>query len=153
MGFIHSKACTCLSVRPNLKQGRKRCSYSMAHLTYLNVLSQEKVLLREFWDRIIFSLLSFYGCCINLLSITLGLQVLRWAAPVLMSPAGLQVSRSGLRSLGWSCTWPETELGAQRSLLGWNPSSAGHQDTSTCNVVSLGIVLSVTPAQRLGMDF
>lgn len=155
MGFIHAKACTCLSVRPNLKQERKRCSYSMDHLTYLNVLFWEKVLLREFWDRIIFFslFLSFYECCTNLLSIALVLQVLKWAVPVLMSTAGLQVSRSGLKSPGLSWTWPETEVGAQRSFLGWNPSSAGHQDTSTGSMLGLGSVLSVTPVQRLGINF
>lgn len=130
--FVHAKACTCLSVRPNLKQERKRCSYSIAHLTYLNVSFWEKALLREFWDRsLFFSLLSFYRCCTSLFSIALVLRVLRWAVPVLMSTARLQVSRSRLKSPGWSWTWPETEMGAQRSLLGWN--------------LSLGSVLSVTP--------
>lgn len=68
-------------------------------------LFQEKVLIREILgqDHL---LLSFYRCFTNALSITLGLNVLKWAVPVFMSPAGLQVSRSGLKSPGWSWAWP-----------------------------------------------
>lgn len=58
MGFIHAKACTCLSVRPDLKQERKRCSCSMAHLIYLNFYFKKKFWLGKFWDRIIFFSLS-----------------------------------------------------------------------------------------------
>lgn len=78
-------------------------------------MGQEK---REFGDSIIFSL--SMGDAHIFFPIALLLQVFKWATLASMSSAGLWVSvcRSELMSPGWSWTQPETETGAQRSLLG-----------------------------------